>query len=1333
MKHLSHNIANSPDSVVRGNDLIEMGSRRLSEGLPDHALALFMEAMEYQPSSAIPFFNAGVACHQLKELKKAIEYYQQALDRSPNLNIALYNIGIAHVQAGCPQEAIPFFTKAVENNPNYTEAAYNLGVAYEKAGDTESALAAYDLALQTDPGHAKALNNIGLIRMNRDEMETAIEHFEHAIAIYPQLADAHYNLGIALQSLGAHEKGRASFLNALKADEDYTPAKWLYRLSLPRIYNSTEQIESARGRFTDQLEALISSSPLDTERQKRLALKGVGATTNFFLQYQGRDDLDLQKRYGTFICDVMASNFPQWSIPRHHHPAKSNEKIHIGYITSFMYGHTVGDFLLGWLKHHSKDDFEIHCYHIGPQSDDLTQAIRGAADHFHHLPAKHVESAARQIATDNLDIVVYPEIGMCPRTIQLAALYLAPVQCASFWHPVTTGLPTIDYYLSGALHEPDDADRYYSEKLIRLPNLGLCYTPPALPSPPKSRFDFGIPTNRFIYLSSQMLYKYLPQDDDLYPKIASRVQEALFVFISDKHGGITERFKDRLQRAFSKYGLKSEDYCHFMPRLSHADFLSLHMAADVLLDTLEWSGGHTTLEALSCGLPVVTSPGRFLRGRTSYAMLKMMGVDETIGIDKDDYGKIAVRLALEPEFYAIIKSAICRNVHLLFNDHSFIKGLEEFYRSCGSCDRAGESSPKQADKASSPFTTLQDSSDFGKHWEAAIRSQKAGAFKSAIASFRLALQAAPGHAEATYNLALVYQQEGLTSEAISHYRDALKNKPNWPEALFNLASCLQTQKDDEGAKASYLKLLSIDPKHTQGAFRLGNLYLLQGDADQALKWLKFALSSAPELGVLHNNIGKAHLLKGDNEQALSAFQKAVKLSPDLAEAWFNLAEMDTQIGELLSAVAKYRKAIAIDPNMGAAHNNMGNALRDLKRYPEAIDAFQKVLDLDPDLPQGHYNLGGVFRLIEDFPSAVQHFSKAIQILPTYSDAWNNLALTCKNMGDFDRALLYFNRALQIDPDLAIARWNRSFVHFLQDNWKAGWTDFEIRFDLPQRRAIYPHRIRGRRWDGLPIPQKTLLVHDEQGLGDTFQFIRWLPWAKARCGRLVFETRPEIIPLIENTLGIDEIVERSPDKAPNMPFEAYIPLMSIPRLINLSPDRLTDWAPYIEAPEAKVAQWKSRLPDGKLRVGIVWAGRPEHGNDANRSSGIDALSPLFRNSSIQFVGLQKGPAEHQLDAFSFSNVTNLGSELNSFLDTAAILAQLDLLITVDTSVAHLAGAMGRPVWVMIPFIPDWRWGVHGHHTPWYPTMKLFRQTRPKDWNAVIEHIAAELGHLMERRP
>jgi predicted O-linked N-acetylglucosamine transferase (SPINDLY family) len=229
--------------------------------------------------------------------------------------------------------------------------------------------------------------------------------------------------------------------------------------------------------------------------------------------------------------------------------------------------------------------------------------------------------------------------------------------------------------------EPSQADQYYSESLVRLPNLALCYRKPQLPEHPKTSRELGIPLNRFVYLSTQSIFKYLPQHDDLFVHIARQVPKALFVFISNQSAFATERFRHRLRAAFDAYNLEADHFCHIVPRLNFSDFLSLNMAADVLLDTLEWSGGKTTLEALSCSVPVVTSPGRFMRGRHAYAMLKRIGLPETIGSDKASYIRIAVRLAHDPSFYADVKSKLKRGCHNLYDDHDFINQLEMFYKS----------------------------------------------------------------------------------------------------------------------------------------------------------------------------------------------------------------------------------------------------------------------------------------------------------------------------------------------------------------------------------------------------------------------------------------------------------------------------------------------------------------------------------------------------------------------------------------------------------------------------------------------------------------------------
>jgi predicted O-linked N-acetylglucosamine transferase (SPINDLY family) len=361
-------------------------------------------------------------------------------------------------------------------------------------------------------------------------------------------------------------------------------------------------------------------------------------------------------------------------------PLKPNGKIRIGYLSSFMRAHTVGHFLMGWLENHDRMQFEVYSYYIGHETDELTKAFERKSDRFYQIPG-NIGAMAEQILNDELHILTYTDIGMFAPATQLAGLRLAPIQCKGWGHPVTTGLPTIDYYLSSDFMEAESASDHYSETLVRLPNLALALNPPQVPESGKTRREFGMSEDDLVFLTSQSLFKYLPQYDQIYPRIASRVEKAKFVFIAHPNTVLTRQFRKRIKDAFNRHNLSMEHFCLFQPRLSPEDFMRLNQASDILLDPFSWSGGKTTLEAISCGLPVVTCPGSFMRGRHAYAMLKMMGITETVAADLESYIAIACRLGNDSEFFLRVRNAILSKRHRIFNDKACIIGLEAFYRS----------------------------------------------------------------------------------------------------------------------------------------------------------------------------------------------------------------------------------------------------------------------------------------------------------------------------------------------------------------------------------------------------------------------------------------------------------------------------------------------------------------------------------------------------------------------------------------------------------------------------------------------------------------------------
>ncbi|HEY9666684.1 MAG TPA: glycosyltransferase, partial [Coleofasciculaceae cyanobacterium] len=300
-------------------------------------------------------------------------------------------------------------------------------------------------------------------------------------------------------------------------------------------------------------------------------------------------------------------------------------------------------------------------------------------DHFYHINGT-LEDVCQQVITDQLHILVFTDIGMDPPTTLVAGLRLAPVQCMAWGHPITSGLPTIDYFLSSELMEPENAKAHYCEQLIPLPNISICYEKPSIPQPTKTRSDFQLREDAIVYLSCQSLFKYLPQFDAIFAQIAQRVPQAQFAFLASHATSITAQFSARLSRAFANFGLNSEDFCVVVPRQDWISYLNLNSVSDVFLDTFSWSGGNTALEAIACGLPVVTSPGELMRSRHSYGILQMMGVTETIAQDEQEYIEIAVRLGLDTQWRKAIVQKIYERHSQLYNDRSCVTALESFYK-----------------------------------------------------------------------------------------------------------------------------------------------------------------------------------------------------------------------------------------------------------------------------------------------------------------------------------------------------------------------------------------------------------------------------------------------------------------------------------------------------------------------------------------------------------------------------------------------------------------------------------------------------------------------------
>ncbi|MEO6423616.1 MAG: hypothetical protein ABIR84_13340, partial [Candidatus Nitrotoga sp.] len=403
--------------------------------------------------------------------------------------------------------------------------------------------------------------------------------------------------------------------------------------------------------------------------------------SNFYLAYQGLDDKMLQTDYAHFVAAMLEKITPQFMQPRKKKNA-AGRRLRIGYLSSFFRNCTIGMYFRSWITRLDHEKFEIFVYHTRSETDHVTQEIVDACDQFRHLVAGIVSPAsiASSVLADDLDILVYPELGMDNTSFLLAAMRLAPVQCAGWGHPVTSGHANIDYYFSSAAMESDNAEIQYSEKLILLEGMGTYYSKPVLPVP-ASRADFALPEDKTLYLCPQSLFKIHPDNDVLLAHILERDPDGVIVLFAGRHPNITNILFALLSQALRTCGLEPQGRGIILPSMAHDDYLRVNMLCDVMLDTLHWSGGNTTLDALACSLPVITLPGEFMRGRQSYGMLKYMGLNELIAKDHSDYIEKALKIGTDSAWRQQVVQRIIAGSNKIFEMEMSLRQMESFYHS----------------------------------------------------------------------------------------------------------------------------------------------------------------------------------------------------------------------------------------------------------------------------------------------------------------------------------------------------------------------------------------------------------------------------------------------------------------------------------------------------------------------------------------------------------------------------------------------------------------------------------------------------------------------------
>jgi len=520
------------------------------------------------------------------------------------------------------------------------------------------------------------------------------------------------------------------------------------------------------------------------------------------------------------------------------------------------------------------------------------------------------------------------------------------------------------------------------------------------------------------------------------------------------------------------------------------------------------------------------------------------------------------------------------------------------------------------------------------------------------------------------------------------------------------------------------EIVEAQADHTDAFYLLAEISYHAGHPDDALRNLKKALQYGPENAEACVNIGFILQGKKQFDEAIEFYEKAIHLNAALFEAYINLGNIFTEKRQFGEAILNYQKAIQVEPLSPDAYSSLGIALLKAERYNEAVICCRKALELAPQNADMHYNFGIALQEQGILDDAITCYRKASEMNPGDAETLNNLAFALQENRRPHEALPYYRKALQLDPGYTTAHWNLSLALLLTGNFREGWREYEWRWGtkyLLSSKRDFAQPL----WDGSDLKGRTILLHAEQGFGDTFQFVRYAPLVAGLGANVVLECQKPVAALMQSVGGIQHVIARG-EELPA--FDIHCPLLSLPLAFDTTLETVPATVPYISADSSLSAKWRDRLKDddSEMKIGIAWAGNPGFKQNRYRNIPLHFFIPVAGLPGVSLYSLQKGEESAMANnPPGQMKVVDYTGDINDFSDTAAFMENLDLIISVDTAVAHLAGAMGKRVWTLLPFSPEWRWLLEREDSPWYPTMKLFRQSSKGDWASVIDRVVQEL--------
>jgi predicted O-linked N-acetylglucosamine transferase (SPINDLY family) len=1151
--------------------------------------------------------------------------------------------------------------------PLLCAAWFNIGIALARNGDRANAIIAYRNCLVLRADLHAAAVNLGLLLEASGQTDEALAVWERAL----QPGDVRIALGIQrgrlLETLGRFAEAESALRQVLSID----PAQ-------PDVIHHWVHLRQKSCQWPVTPEDLpgLTAGAL---------LRGAGPLGILALT----DDIALQRE----ACAGWLARKTE-PAPRRLAPAApyGHARIRIGYMSSDFCSHAMSYLITELFERHDRSRFEVFGYCASKDDgSQLRQRVITAFDHYRMIRDLADEAAAQIIRDDEIDVLV--DLNGITDGSRTAVLRWkpAPIQATYLGFIGPLPMPELDFLFCDQVAIPPEHEAKYRPQPLPIAPIYQVNDTKRSIGRGLSRAEAGLPEDRFILCCFSRHYKITEAVFAAWMSILRQVDQSVLWLAVDN-----PQSQSNLLAAAGRAGIDAARLI-FSERADPDLYLSRLALADLFLDTFPYNAGTVASDAMRMQLPMVTLCGAAFASRMATSLLRAIGANQGITTSLAQYVETAVRFARDPEAYASYKA--------LFTAEAWAKTIGNIEAFTASYETtllrivAEAAAPAPAPEPVKPLPESQPLVD--RQWAdtlvRAISTHHAGDLAEAERLYRIVLLAPLAPAIASFNLGLLCMGQGRLVEAADAFRRAIAIEPGMVNAIINLGTTQLALGRPEEAVESYRRALSIQPENPMA---LGNL----GKALQDLKRL---------------------------DEAAAAYHAALALQPDNAEVLLNLGAALLERRIWAEAVAMTRRAIALRPDAAIAYANLGVGLLGLGEHAAAVSACRQAIALGSQGAAMACTLGGTLLELGEPVEARALCESAIAADPAFADAHFNLSHACKTLNHLPEAEAAAEAAIALRPSSAVYHFHLAHILLLQGKMELGWTEYEWRWGLPDfaETAAMRGRFPVPQWAGEAIGDKTILVYTEQGLGDIIQFSRYLPLLVRRARRVILAANPATRRILETIPGLTIISEAS---IPQQSFDVHCPLLSLPGAFGTRLDSIPANVPYLQPDPVAQARWAARIRGDGLRVGIVWAGNPATMRDRFRSPRLRSVAPLFALPGITFVALQMGPGRADCTTTPLpARVVDLGEEIGDLADTAAIMAGLDLVISSCTAPLHLAGALGVPSWGMIPFAPHFPWLLDRTDTLWYPSMRLYRQSRPgEDWSDVVSLVATDLQRMAE---